>query len=193
MAQTWRVFPASTKSASKSGRPALDRAALDRLALGYAGRYATSRARLRDYLQRKLDQHGWVDGEPRSADAERARDAVVARMAELGYVDDQAFARMRSEGLARRGYGQRRVTAALANAGIAADDADDAMRAVEADPFDIALAFARRRRIGPFDAQRLDPDRRRRAIAALMRAGHDYGIAQRVVDAEIRDENETIG
>ena len=46
----------------RKARPPLDAAKLEELALGYVGRFATSRAKLRTYLQRKLRERGW-DGE----------------------------------------------------------------------------------------------------------------------------------
>ena len=51
VAQSWRV------SRSQPNRPlkGLDPAALERLALHYAGRYATTRAKLAAYLARKIE------------------------------------------------------------------------------------------------------------------------------------------
>ena len=40
-------------------RPPLDQEGLERLALFYAGRYATTRAKLRTYLKRKVAERGW--------------------------------------------------------------------------------------------------------------------------------------
>lgn len=154
---------------------------MERLALHYLGRYATTRAKLATYLNRKLDERGWAgDGPPPVT-------AIVARMAELGYVDDLAFAEMRSASLGRRGYGVRHQADALRAAGVEEADRsavfagreDDA----EAGDHAAALAFARRKRIGPFAAAPADPDARRKALAAMMRAGHGYDIARRFVDA----------
>ena len=76
---------------------------LERLALFYAGRYASTRAKLRTYLVRKLRERGWEgEGEP---PVER----LVERFSALGYVDDRAFATARADALGRRGYGARRI------------------------------------------------------------------------------------
>ena len=93
------------RRARREGRKAspLDSARLQELALAYVARFATSAAKLEAYLKRKLRERGWDgDGEPDIA-------ALVRRYVELGYVDDEAFARARSGGLLRRGYGARRV------------------------------------------------------------------------------------
>src|SRR5687768_12328257 len=97
-------------------RPPLDQDGLERLALHYVGRYATTRARVRDYLNRKLRERGW------SGETAPAVDRVVERIATLGYVDDAAFASARAAAMQRRGYGGRRIAQALAVAGIGEDD-----------------------------------------------------------------------
>jgi regulatory protein len=158
----------------KNVRPPLDMEGLKSLALGYAGRYATTRAKLRAYLTRKLGERGWAgEGRPDV-------DALVERMATLRYVDDRAFADARGAGLTRRGYGARRVAQALRAAGIEDDDAADARQAADGQAWDAALAFARRRRIGPFAAVLGDRDK---AIAALLRAGHGFEIARLLATA----------
>lgn len=167
---TQRRQPISRSERDRAPPPPLDEPALERLALRYVERFATSRGRLADYLGRKLRERG----------AEGAVDprAVADRMAERGYVDDDAYAEGRARGMARRGLGVRRVAQALRHAGI---DADGVARAtVDAAPAEAALAYARRRRIGPFAAAAADPKTREKQIAALVRAGHDYALARRI-------------
>lgn len=157
--------------------PPLDAAGLERIALAYVGRYATTRARLTAYLRRKLGERGW------SGDGAAPVDALVERCATLGYVDDRQFAVMRAASLGRRGYGARRVGDALRAAGIKAEDSAEANVAATGSAWETAVAFARRRRIGPFAAIHADADRRRKAMGAMMRAGHDFEISRRLVDA----------
>jgi len=158
-------------------RPPLDGEGLERLALFYAGRFATTRAKLRTYLTRKLRERGWGgDGEP---PVER----LVERFAELGYVDDKAFADSRAASLGRRGYGARRVKAALDGAGIDEADSAEAREAAKAGAWEAALRFAERKRIGPFAADEPDRAGREKAFAAMLRAGHPMDIARRVVTA----------
>ena len=109
-----------TRVHNRKVKPPLDAEALEQAALSYAGRYATTRARLAAYLARKLRERGWSGaGEPPIG-------RLVERMAALGYVDDRAFASARAAALTRRGYGARRVGAALRGAGIGEEDAADA-------------------------------------------------------------------
>lgn len=156
----------------------LDGAALDALALHYVGRFATTRAKLADFLRRKVRERGW--------DGPAVDPALVAeRMARLGYVDDRAFAEMRAAALARRGYGGRRVAQALQAAGVSKADADAALEAMSGQgagqAVASALAFARRRRLGPWAAAAPDDRTRERQIAAMIRAGHAHGLSRRIV------------
>ena len=161
----------------RRARPPLDAQELERLGLFYAGRYATTRAKLGDYLRRKLKERGWTGpGTPRV-------EALVERFAALGYVDDAAFAEARAGALLRRGYGERRVAQALRAAGIGADDAAPARQEAERKAEDAALRFARRRRIGPYAEAPLDRVARQKAAAAMLRAGHRLDLVRRILDA----------
>lgn len=167
-----------------SRRPAKERrpplplspARLEELALSYVARFATSAAKVEQYLVRKLRERGW-EGE-RPADPR----AIVERFVELGYVDDEAWARARGGSLLRRGYGARRVDQALGAAGI--DEAiRQEVRAGEGEQRRAALAFAARRRIGPWGDRPDDGAARQKQIAAMVRAGHGFDAARAVIDA----------
>lgn len=155
-------------------RPPLDGAALEALAIHYVGRYATTCAKLARYLDRKVRERGWA--EDGGAPIER----VVARCAALGYVDDAAFAAARGAALGRRGFGERRVAQDLHAAGVAEEEAAPVRTHARDGALEAALAFARRKRIGPFAREPRDPDQQRRDVAALLRAGHDLALARRI-------------
>jgi regulatory protein len=157
--------------------PPLDQDSLERAALNYAGRYATTRAKLIAYLERKLRERGW--SEPNEPPIAR----LAERMFELGYVDDRAFASARAEALGRRGYGPRRVRQALRAAGVAEEDAAEAQEEARRGAWEAALRFARRRRIGPFATSDGDHQACEKALAALLRAGHPTELARRLAYA----------
>ena len=149
------------------------RQGLDNLALWYVSRYATSEARLRRYLQRKVTERG-LEGVENSA---AAIDAITERLIALGALDDEAFAGMRVRALAARGKGQRVMAGDLAASGIAADIAAQAREAVCA--IDTAVTFMQRRRLGPFGAASLDePAERQRQMGRMARAGHPLDLAR---------------
>lgn len=155
----------------------LDGPRLQELALAYVGRFATSRGKLTAYLARKLRERGWQEGAPPADIA-----AIVARMAEFGYVDDAAFAEMKARSLTRRGYGARRVASAMTEARIADDDRERADAIIAAERVSAALRFAERRRAGPYAAAPIDdPAQRQRLLAAFLRAGHDFALARAIL------------
>lgn len=167
------------------GKP-LDSNGLRELALSYVARFATTSGRLGDYLRRKIRERGWC-GE------DQARiDELVEEFVHRGYIDDESWARSRAAGLAARGYGARRIDQSLRAAGIEeevrADSAPDAAAARKA-----AVGLARRRRFGPFgEATDGEDDRKRseKQLAAMVRAGHDFADARRVIDAASQGELE---
>lgn len=171
------TMTADPKRRERRSPPPLDPAALERLALRYVERFATTQARLVAYLERKIRSRGW-DG----AASDPAR--VAERLAALGYIDDRAFGEARAAAMARRGLGKRRVAGVFRQAGIGVDDSAALAPAIEARAIGAALTFARKRRIGPFAAAPPDRPLREKHIAALIRGGHDFDLARRIVGME---------
>lgn len=167
---------------SSPPRP-LDRAALEALALAYVGRFATSRAKLIAYLGRKLRERGWASDDGTDAPVE----AIAERLVALRYVDDEAYAAMKTSAMQRRGLGTRRIAQALRHDGIAAD----IRKEMTPDPqarWAAAERLARRRHIGPFAPERPDRPAREKHLAAFLRAGHDLETARTWVDAAPGEE-----
>lgn len=154
--------------------PPLDPDKLERLALRYVERFATTRGRLADYLRRKIRERGW-EGAP----ADPA--ALAERMAGLGYVDDAAFAEARASAMTRRGLGARRVADALRHARVEAEDAEALAPGIAERAPEAALAFARRKRFGPFANEPADRDLLSRQLAAMARAGHGFDLSRRIL------------
>lgn len=156
-------------------RPPLDEAALKELALAYVARFATSRGKLSDYLRRKLYERGWGG----VGDAPVAR--IVEWAADAGFVDDQAYAMAKAQSLGGRGYGERRVGQALRAAGIDEDDGAAARDFSRDTAEEAALRFARRKRLGPYGPAPVDRKESERAMAAMIRAGHGFELAKKVL------------
>lgn len=166
--------------------PPLDSAALERMALRYVERFATTRAKLAAYLTRKIRERGWAD--------ERGADpvSVADRMAELGYVDDRLFAESKARSMGRRGLGVRRIDEALRHAGVGSEDAAPASEAAQEGAVESALAFARRKRIGPFALEEADRSQREKQLAAMLRAGHGLDLARKITRMAPDEDVETL-
>jgi regulatory protein len=163
---------------AKSPKP-LDEASLERLAMHYVARYATTESKLQDYLSRKYKMR---ENEEEQSDSATIIAPIVAKMVALGFVNDLAYGEMKTGALLRRGYGARRIKGALQQAGIAQNVSDDLIAAAPVTSLDAALTYAKRRRIGPYSAQPPTREAHQRAIATLLRAGHSYDDARAVLE-----------
>ena len=153
----------------------LDESALQELALRYVGRFATTRAKLRTYLARKVRERGWAGA------AQPDLAALSDRLADHGYVDDAGYALSKARNLTGRGFGRRRVADSLRAAGIGEEDGAGALGHAADNCVRSAIRFAERRRIGPFapsDAN--DPRLREKWIAAMVRTGHGFDTARTI-------------
>jgi len=162
------------------GRP-IEPALLEKWALGYLERFASSAENLRRVLRRRVRRRVRGDDETvRAADA--LIDALVVRYRDAGLIDDAAYAAGRARARFARGQSLRRIAAGLMAKGVGAEDraaALQALRETAPDPdLAAACAFARRRRLGPF---RRGPADRARELAAFARAGFARREAEAVL------------
>ena len=171
-----RTYDRPKARAEKRPPRPLDARRLNDLALHYVARFATSAAKLEDYLKRKLRERGWEgDGDPGVT-------ALTEKLVAAGYIDDAAFAKARSGSLLRRGYGERRISQALSAAGIGETERE-AARSGAAAQRQAALTMARKRRFGPYGTAELDRPAREKQIAAMLRAGHPLDSARLLINA----------
>jgi regulatory protein len=170
-----------TSNQKKPAPPLCNRRLRD-LAVYYVGKYATTKHKLVSYLERKIRERGWQDGEP-LPDLEMMANTFT----ELGYVNDAHYAETRARSFVRRGYGARRLEQDINAAGISECDAKLARDEVRKGAYASANAFARRKRIGPYAAEPATPQRKQKQLQAFMRAGHDFELARRFVEAEVNE------
>lgn len=183
-----------SRKSGQSRRPA-DSAYLEKAALFYLQRFATSRAHLATVLARKVERRGLPEGTSK-AEADTWIQAVVERMAELGYVDDEVYARARARTLLNRGKPQRVVRRALADKGIAEPLIDTVMtemaEEMAAPDLCAAIRYVRRRRLGPARPPHRRPEagtedghrQFQKDLAAMARAGFSYDTAKTVLDLD---------
>jgi regulatory protein len=159
---------------------------LERAAMAYLERYASSAENLRRVLRRKVHKRCRERGEDPAA-FEAAIDEVVTKARRVGLVDDARYADARVATLRRRGGSTRAIRARLAAKGVDAETLAAALQAEEGDEEAAARALARRRRLGPYRAR----DRaafRDKDLAALARAGFPFDVARRTIDGDPPDD-----
>jgi regulatory protein len=194
------TLPAMPRAPRKPrATPPPTEALLREAALAYLARYAATERGLLRVLTRRIDAWARSAADPANEGADAAAEtarraraeaaALVRRLAASGAVDDAAFAAARAARLGRAGRSRRAIGAHLAARGV---DAETARATLPDDPeaeLDAALAYARRRRIGPFRAvgahapaaAPADPRTRMREAAALARAGFPAAVARRAL------------
>jgi regulatory protein len=159
---------------------------LEKIALFYLERFASSAENLRRVLARRVERSAWAHGTDRAAGLEAAA-AIVRRLQAAGLLDDRSYAEAKAASLQRRGRPLRGIRRELAQRGVAREDIETATAALAdaaAEPdLAAAIALARRRRLGPWRAAEARSEARSRDLAALGRAGFDYDTARRVIDA----------
>ncbi|CAA7624754.1 Regulatory protein RecX [Magnetospirillum sp. LM-5] len=171
--------------AKTSVPPRITPSYLENAALHYLERFASSTASLRRVLKRKVVRSvaHWGD------DADQALahiEAVIAKLTQLGYLNDSAYAELKTGALHRRGKGARAIRASLAAKGVGAADSEQALAALAEDHAQpdraAAITLARRRRLGPFRAAGR-AENRARDLAVMGRNGFDFETARAIIDA----------
>ncbi|HYZ60820.1 MAG TPA: RecX family transcriptional regulator [Acetobacteraceae bacterium] len=165
--------------------PPPDRATLHDAALQHLARYAATEAGLVRVLDRRIAR--WLresGAEPEEAAAayEAAR-AVTRELAGAGAVNDAAFAAARTQRLLRSGRSRRVVSAHLAAKGVTAEIVEQVLPDAEAE-LAAALAYARRRRLGPFRGGDPDADIAQWELGAMARAGFPRAVAERALGTD---------
>ncbi|HEX2726379.1 MAG TPA: RecX family transcriptional regulator [Beijerinckiaceae bacterium] len=162
---------------------------LQRAALAYLERHASSSENLRRVLRRKLERRLRIRGsgeELGDATLSRLVDEVVATCVRGKLVDDALYAAGKVGSLRRKGGSARAIEARLAAKGVGRAVIATAI-AEEGDPAEAewlaAHARARRRRIGPYRAAERAAFRDK-DMGALMRAGFAFDLARRVIDGD---------
>lgn len=170
---------------------------LHEAALAYLARSAASVSSVKRTLERRISN--WArratragrDAEEVAALAAGSRELIpeiVARLGEVGLVNDTAFAESRAKRMSASGRSRRAIAAHLQQKGIAQSTVREAASLDAGAELAAAITFARKRRLGPF-ARDEDPDatrdeRRaaeRKALGTLARAGFDFSVCERVL------------
>lgn len=134
-----------------------------------------TRAQLADALRRK-------------GVADEVAEAVLGRFADVGLIDDEAFAQAwvqsRHTG---RGLARRALAAELRQRGVADETVKDAMEGLGPEQEERTARELVGRKLG--GTRRLDPDKRmRRLVGMLARKGYSPGLAYRVVKEALAEE-----
>ena len=113
-----------------------------------------------------------------------ALEELIVRYERSGLLNDARYTEAQIVSLRRRGGSARAISNRLNAKGIDGDTIHDALQTPgdALSETEAAIAFARRRRLGPFRAQSR-AEHRLKDLAAMGRGGFDYRTAALIVDA----------
>jgi len=168
---------------------------LHNAALFYLQRFATSAENLRRVLIRRVERSVRAHQTDRE-EGLAAVDDLIVRFRRSGLLDDRAYAEARARTLRAKGMPSCVVRGKLRQKGVAEDDVDAGLAAVDGDTDDAdfvaAVNFARRRRLGPFRRAEVvgeaRPETGEKDLAILARAGFRYDVARRILAAATPEE-----
>ena len=184
--------PSRTKRRKKVPRK-ITPTSLENAALYYLERFATSSENLRRVLLRRVERSAKHHDTDIEACAMLIED-LINRYQASGLLDDAVFARAQAASMNRRGKSVRAIRGHLMQKAVGADNIDKALKDLAVDVGDLdlaaAIAYAQKRRIGPYRKKENAPGVRDKELAALARNGFSYSLAQLIVDANNADELE---
>ena len=171
-----------TRNEKKVKKISLSR--LRNVALWYLERFGGTRARVRQILDRRIQEAAQKHGPtPEAADW---REQVLEELQSLGHINDAAFATSRVQKGMRQGKSRKLIIQDLRRAGVE-PEAEHAALAIlieqEGDSeLQAAQTYVRQRRLG---AYRVDPDAYRdKDMARLARRGFSYQIARQALEKD---------
>ena len=137
---------------------------------------------LRDYACGELEKKLYTEASPEIAAA------VIARLQEVGLLDDAAYARRLARHLMEdKQYPRRRIEQELRHRGIDALTVADALAELDGDDLQQALALLEKKYYNKLKT----PEDRRRTVAALARRGFSYGAIRGAMERmQVPDDEE---
>ena len=137
---------------------------------------------LRDYACGELEKKLYTEASPEIAAA------VIARLQEVGLLDDAAYARRLARHLMEdKQYPRRRIEQELRHRGIDALTVTDALAELDGDDLQQALALLEKKYYNKLKT----PEDRRRTVAALARRGFSYGAIRGAMERmQVPDDEE---
>ncbi len=125
-----------------------------------------------------------------------AADKVLASLIEQGVLNDEAWARSKTQALRRRGNSRRQIQAKLRQKRVPADLIEAILREEDgAHELIAALDYLRKRRLGPWAhmSMRREPPDPRKTLQKLGRRGFSYDVARQALDMDLEEARERTG
>lgn len=190
-------MPRRPRTNSDPARP-LSAAELEAYAVSYLARFDCTAAKMRQVLLRKL---GKQQAKPET-DAEFTTrrsvsspevDAILARFLEVGYLNDQRFARGLAQSLLGRGVAPRKAVERLRQRGVDGELAAAVIAELGASgetELSSACRLVQRKRLGWCRPEAARKERAQKDLGTLARAGFSFDVARRALAGPLEPPDE---
>lgn len=163
---------------------------LKNIALYYLQRFESSAANLKSVLMRRVNDYAYQVPEFNKQEAIAWIDEIVEQFEGYGYINDERYAEMKVKDYLAAGKSARYIKGKLQLKGIKESSIEAILDEQEYNPYDLALKFAKKKRIGPFRPTEEDRmENRAKDLAKIVQAGFGYEIAQQICGLEFFDES----
>jgi regulatory protein len=181
---------------TKSDPSPLTRDELEAYAVSYLAKFDCTVARLRQVLHRKLEKN--AAGPSNAPEAETSTvigrpdvESIIQRFLEVGYLNDERFARGLAHSLFARGVAPRKAIERLRQRGVTSELAqrviEESAQSGETELVS-AARLVRRKRLGWCRSdETLRKERAQRDLAVLARAGFSFDVARRALARPVDD------
>lgn len=158
---------------------------LKNIALYYLKRFDSSVDNLRQVLRRRVNDYAYHHPEWQKQEAYEWIENLLADFERYGYLDDERYAEIKVKNYVASGKSARYISGKLKQKGISELKVAELLETQEYNPFETALHFARKKRIGPFRENEKRAEYKQKDLGALLRAGFDYETVLEVLSYEV--------
>jgi regulatory protein len=176
------------RSKSEKAAEPLTLRKLEELAVGYLNRFDCTTQKLKQHLRGRARKLGG------GAEAEAWIAQIIERYQASGMLDDARFAKNFASQLTTRGKSARAISQKLAQRGVPSDVAGELMAARKQDEpgaeLEAAVAYVRKRRLGPHRSPEKREEYRHKDLASLARQGFSFDIAKKALGPGVCTDDE---
>lgn len=162
---------------------------LKNIGLYYLKRFESSTENLRSVLKRRVDKYAFIFSDFDKVEAYQWIDELIEEFEGLGYIDDERYATIKVKAYINSGKSAKYIQGKLRQKGVDEQTVENLLNEQEYNPFEMALKFAKKKKIGPFrerDEERAEL--KQKDMTKLVQAGFDYDTVLEVLDYNL-DEN----
>lgn len=181
--------PAETLVRKRKPQKKITPQRLKNIGLYYLKRFESSVENLRGVLHRRINSYARENPEFNKNEAYQWVEDILSEFERLHYLDDNRFTEMKVCSYLNAGKPARYIQQKLREKGIDEQTVSTILSEQEYDPLQMALNFAKRKKIGPFRPEEQRKEFWQKDMGTLVRAGFDYDVVCDVLNYHIDQED----